>query len=119
LTAKKYEKEVYRVEARPLSSSEERVEKGYDIESKMPDGNPKYIEVKGMRGEGALELKKYQYKRIIDKKERTRVYVVINALKNPELFEIKGESLIKPEFLPSLYLSSSEWRSITTNYWKP
>ncbi|MCL0063791.1 DUF3883 domain-containing protein [Dehalococcoidia bacterium] len=120
LTAKRYEEEVYGLKEGKdfyeLSESEAQG-KGYDIKSKMPDGSPKCIEVKGRRREEAVEVGKNQYQLAMKEKERTWIYIVINALKTPELFVVKGESLA--EFLPTLRLTPSEWRGVAASYWKP
>lgn len=102
-------------EVKPLSEAD-ATGKGYDVESKMPDGTPKYIEVKGRSGEDVIELTEAQYKLAMSEQKRTFVYIVSNALRNPELHIIQASSLL--EFLPRLRLSPSEWKRIRLIYWR-
>jgi hypothetical protein len=81
--ALKYEREVLGIrDARVLTEPEGG--KGYDIESKMSDGSPKYIEVKASRDlYPSIELTRNEYQHILNNLERSFVYVVTNALNDP------------------------------------
>lgn len=61
----------------------------------MRDGGPKYIEVKGRREEHPeISLTASQYQLVSKEPKCTFVYVVIKALKDPELHIIPGEKLL-------------------------
>jgi len=117
--ALKYEREELSIrEARPLTESERY--KGYDIESKMPDGSPKYIEVKALRDRyylsySSIELTKNEYQHILNHSERYFVYVITDALGEPTLHVIPGTELkdLIPERV-TIY-----WYSKVKEVWKP
>jgi len=113
--ALKYEREVLGVKDARLLAESERY-KGYDIESKMPDGSPKYIEVKASReGYPDIKLTRNEYQHILDNPERSFVYVITEALSNPTLHVIPGTAL-------SLILANvaiSFWRGAVKEVWKP
>ena len=116
LVALRYEREVCRVwDAQPISESERG--RGYDIRSRMPDGSPKYIEVKASKGEWSITLTKTEYRFILDNPSSTFVYVIANALKDPELHIIPGSSL--KDMIPEITLTTSDWKSKTQKRWKP
>jgi len=80
-------------DARVLTESERY--KGYDIESRMPDGSPKYIEVKASRsGYPDIELTRNEYQHILNNPERSFIYVVESALSDPTLNVIPGTALV-------------------------
>ena len=103
--ALKYEREVLGVkDARVLTESERY--KGYDIESRMPDGSPKYIEVKASRsGYPDIELTRNEYQHILNNPERSFIYVVESALNDPTLNIIPGTALVNliPERITIYY----------------
>jgi hypothetical protein len=114
--ALKYEKEVLGVkDARVLTESERY--KGYDIESRMPDGSPKYIEVKASsRWYPDIELTRNEYQHILNNPERSFIYVVESALNDPTLNVIPGTALadLIPERITIYY-----WSSKVKEKWKP
>jgi hypothetical protein len=108
MVALKYEREVLGVkDARPLTESERG--KGYDIESRMPDGSPKYIEVKARSGDyyESITLAKSEYELLFNKPECTYVYVVLNALSDPVLHTVPGKEL--KDAKPAVEFSWYEW----------
>jgi len=122
--ALKYEREKLGIrEARPLIESERS--KGYDIESKMPDGSPKYIEVKASSERVYLpffnypyfKLTRNEYQHILNHPERSFVYVVTDALGKPTLHVIPGTELkdLVPEITIYWYWLSSRVKE----EWKP
>ncbi|MEM3451849.1 MAG: DUF3883 domain-containing protein [Nitrososphaerales archaeon] len=124
LTALKYEKEVLGIwDASPLAESERG--KGYDIRSRMPDGSPKYIEVKASKGQWWITLTKVEYRFILENAERMYLYVVTNALKDPELHVILGKSLREMilkmilEMGSDITLQTGDWKNIVQSTWRP
>ena len=116
--ALKYEREVLGVkDARILSESERY--KGYDIESRMPDGSLKYIEVKASRsGVPDIELTGNEYQHILNNPERSFVYVVTEALSNPTLHIIPGTAL--KDIMPTrIAIWWSNWSSRVREKWRP
>ena len=109
-------------EARALDESEARG-KGYDIESKMPDGSLKCIEVKARAKEwyvSDLELTRAEYNRMFSDPQRYFVYIVCNALTRPELYVVKGSELAK--VLPERFLVNRyDWhnRIAPEPVWRP
>ncbi|RSN77723.1 sacsin N-terminal ATP-binding-like domain-containing protein [Candidatus Methanodesulfokora washburnensis] len=117
LTSVKYEKEECKVEnIRVLTESERG--KGYDIESRMPDGSPKYIEVKASKGLWSINLTKNEYKFILDNPNNSFIYIVAFALKDPELYIMRGASL-RDATISSITLAENEWMRICEKVWKP
>jgi hypothetical protein len=114
--ALKYEREVLGVrDARVLTESERY--KGYDIESRMPDGSPKYIEVKASRSAyPSIELTRNEYQHILNNPERSFIYVVESALNDPTVNVIPGTALdnLIPERITIYY-----WSSKVIDKWKP
>jgi hypothetical protein len=102
-------------DARSLSEPERY--KGYDIESRMPDSLPKYIEVKASRsGYPDIELTRNEYQHILNNPERSFIYVVESALNDPTLNVIPGTALVNliPERITIYY-----WSSKVKEKWKP
>jgi hypothetical protein len=92
--ALKYEREVLGVKDARVLTEPERY-KGYDIESRMPDGSPKYIEVKASRDWfPSIELTRNEYQHILNNPERSFIYVVESALSDPTLNVIPGTALV-------------------------
>jgi hypothetical protein len=114
--ALKYEREVLGVkDARVLTESERY--KGYDIESRMPDGSPKYIEVKASsRGYPDIELTRNEYQHILNNPERSFIYVVESALNDPTLNVIPGTALAD---LILERITICVWSSKVKEKWKP
>jgi len=60
----------------------------------MHDGSPKYIEVKAsVKPYPDIELTKNEYQHILNHPERSFVYVVTDALREPTLHVIPGTEL--------------------------
>jgi hypothetical protein len=118
MVALKYEREVLGVkDARPLTESERG--KGYDIESRMPDGSPKYIEVKARSGDyyESITLARSEYELLFNKPECTYVYVVLNALSDPVLHIVPGKEL--KDVKSAVEFSWNEWNPKVKQKWKP
>jgi hypothetical protein len=116
LTSVKYEKEKCGIlDAQPLSESEKG--KGYDIKSRMPNGSPKYIEVKASKGQWNINLTRNEYSFILDHPDCSFVYIVTYALKDPELYIVRGTSL--KDMIPSITLTENDWKSKSESKWKP
>jgi hypothetical protein len=116
--ALKYEREVLGVRDARILTEPERY-KGYDIESRMPDGSPKYIEVKASRsGVPDIELTRNEYQHILNNPERSLVYVVTNAFSDPMLRIIPGTAL--RDLMPTrITIWWSDWSSKVKVEWKP
>jgi hypothetical protein len=116
--ALKYEREVLGVKDARVLTEPERY-KGYDIESRMPDGSPKYIEVKASRDWlPSIELTRNEYQHILNNPERSFVYVVTSVFSDPTLHIIPGTALadLVPERITIYYWS---WSSKVKEKWKP
>jgi hypothetical protein len=116
LTSVKYEREVCGIWDAQLLSESERG-KGYDIKSRMPDGSPKYIEVKASKDSWSIDLTKSEYRFILDNPNHSFIYIVIHALRDPELYIVQGTSL--KDMIPSIILPINEWISKSKTRWKP
>jgi hypothetical protein len=116
--ALKYEREVLGVRDARVLTEPERY-KGYDIESRMRDGSPKYIEVKASRsGAPDIELTGNEYQHILNNPERSFVYMVTEALSNPTLHIIPGTAL--KDLMPTrIAIWWSNWFSKVRGKWKP
>jgi hypothetical protein len=93
--------------------------KGYDIESKISDGSPRYIEVKASRDWfPSIELTRNEYQHILNNPERSFVYVVASVFSNPTLHIIPGTALadLVPERITIYYWS---WSSKVKEKWRP
>jgi hypothetical protein len=114
----KYEREVLGVKDARVLTEPERY-KGYDIESRMPDGSPKYIEVKASRDWlPSIELTRNEYQHILNNPERSFVYVVVSVFSDPTLHIIPGTALadLVPERITIYYWS---WSSKVKEKWRP
>jgi len=116
--ALKYEREVLGVKDARVLTEPERY-KGYDIESKMPDGSPKYIEVKASRDWlPSIELTRNEYQHILNNPERSFVYVVTSVFSDPMLHIIPGTAL--KDLIPAgITIWWSDWSSKVKEKWKP
>jgi hypothetical protein len=114
----KYEREVLGVKDARVLTEPERY-KGYDIESRMPDSSPKYIEVKASRYEAVeIELTRNEYQHILNNPERSFVYVVASVFSDPTLHIIPGTAL--KDLIPArITISWSDWPSKVKEKWKP
>jgi hypothetical protein len=80
-------------------SSEAR---GYDLYSRGPGGEVRYIEVKGRAGEGAVELSENEWLKAEQLGEDYWLYVVTNALDAPALHPVQDPArrLRREEVVP-------------------
>ena len=116
--ALKYEREVLGIkDARPLSESER--DRGYDIESGMPDSSPKYIEVKASRDWlPSIELTRNEYQHILNNPGRSFVYVVASVFSDPTLYIIPGTA--SKDLIPArITISWFDWSSKVKEKWRP
>lgn len=123
MVALKHEIEEHRLSEKEVHVVEESERgRGYDIESKMRDGSPMYIEVKGS-GEYApqISLTASQYRLIISNPEKTFIYIVTNALRDPELHVVPAKLLIDKHLTEKieLKLEHKEWTQAVKKRWKP
>jgi hypothetical protein len=116
--ALKYEREVLGIKDARVLTEPERY-KGYDIESKMPDDSPKYIEVKASRDWlPSIELTRNEYQHILNNPERSFVYVVVSVFSDPMLHIIPGTAL--KDLIPArITIWWSDWSSKVKEKWKP
>ena len=116
--ALKYEREVLGIKDARVLTEPERY-KGYDIESKIPDGSLKYIEVKASRyGVVEIELTRNEYQHISNNPERSFVYVVTNVFSDPTLHVIPGIAL--RDLMPArIIIWWYDWSSKVKEKWKP
>jgi len=115
--ALKYEMEVLGVRDARVLTEPERY-KGYDIESRMPDGSPKYIEVKASSTWYLdIELTRNEYQHILNNPERSFVYVVTNAFSDPTLHIIPGADI--KDLMARIIIWRSNWSSKVKVVWKP
>ena|GEM_PF-4240303 len=116
--ALKYEREVLGIKDARVLTEPERY-KGYDIESRMPNDSPKYIEVKASRyGVVEIELTRNEYQHILNNPERSFVYVLTNAFSDPTLHIIPGTAL--KDLMPArITIWWSDWSSKVKEMWKP
>jgi len=116
--ALKYEREVLGVKDARVLTEPERY-KGYDIESRTPDGSPKYIEVKASRDWlPSIELTRNEYQHILNNPERSFVYVVASVFSDPTLHIIPGTAL--NDLIPArIIISWFDWSSKVKEKWRP
>jgi hypothetical protein len=116
--ALKYEREVLGVKDARVLTEPERY-KGYDIESRMPDGSPKYIEVKASRDWlPSIELTRNEYQHILNNPERSFVYVVASVFSDLTLYIIPGTAL--SDLIPArITIWWSDWSSKVKEKWRP
>jgi hypothetical protein len=116
--ALKYEREVLGVKDARVLTEPERY-KGCDIESRMPDGSPKYIEVKASRDWlPSIELTRNEYQHILNNPERSFVYVVASVFSDLTLYIIPGTAL--SDLIPArITIWWSDWSSKVKEKWRP
>jgi hypothetical protein len=85
----------------------------------MPDGSPKYIEVKASRDWlPSIELTRNEYQHILNNPERSFVYVVVSVFSDPMLHIIPGTAL--KDLIPArITIWWSDWSSKVKEKWKP
>ena len=65
--------------AEVLDVSNPHLKKGFDLESKRPDGEVRYIEVKGRTGVASVELTKNEWRQAANHQDRYWLYVVYHC----------------------------------------
>jgi hypothetical protein len=105
-------------DVRLLSESEKG--KGYDIESKMQDGSPKYIEVKASKDMrvSRITLRKSEYSFLLNNPDNYFVYIVVNALKDPELHVVPG-NVFRDAIPEEINIFERNWKQRIIDKWKP
>ncbi|MCU0690516.1 MAG: DUF3883 domain-containing protein [Polyangiaceae bacterium] len=78
--------------------------RGYDLVSRGPRGDLRYIEVKGRAGVGAVELSQNEWLKAQQLGEAYWLYVVTDALTNPALHPLRdpGHRLAQEEVIPQV-----------------
>ena len=97
-TAIEYERE-YGAEIEDVSDPQ--LMKGFDLESRRPDGEIRYIEVKGRTGIASVELTRNEWKQAENHQDRYWLYTVYHCeSKNPKLYRCQnphGKDIGKPK----------------------
>ncbi|MFW6097604.1 MAG: helicase-related protein [Chloroflexota bacterium] len=90
--------------------------RGYDLVSRSPGGDVRYIEVKGRAGVGGVELSENEWLKAEQLGDDYWLYVVTNALESAELYLVQdpGHRLPREEVVPRVrYRVSREgWDSV-------
>ncbi len=78
--------------------------KGYDLFSRSPDGEVRYIEVKGRAGVGAVEISENEWLKAEQLGEDYWLYIVTDALKAPSLYMVQDPAhrLSREEVIPQV-----------------
>ena len=79
-------------------------EKGYDLLSRGPGGDVRYVEVKGRAGVGAVELSENEWLKAEQLGEAYWLYIVTDALKAPALYLVQDPArrLPREEVVPQV-----------------
>lgn len=87
-------------EAKDVSSEA----RGYDLLSESPDGQVRYIEVKGRAGVGAVELSENEWLKAEQLGADYWLYIVTDALKSPSLYLVQDPAhrLPREEVVPQV-----------------
>ena len=62
------------------------LKKGFDLESRRPNGEVRYIEVKGRTGVASVELTANEWRQAANHQDRYWLYVVYHCDSNPQLY---------------------------------
>ena len=95
--------------------------KGYDIESKMKDDSPKYVEVKATKDRWEflrITLRKNEYNFALTNPDNYFVYIVVNALKDPELRVVPGNA-VKDAIPEEIVILERNLEQKIIGKWKP
>ena len=65
--------------AEVIDVSNPHLKKGFDLESKRPDGEVRYIEVKGRTGMASVELTQNEWRQAANHQDRYWLYVVYHC----------------------------------------
>ena len=78
--------------------------RGYDLFSRSPDGEVRYIEVKGRAGVGAVELSANEWLKAEQLGQDYWLYIVTEALKSPALYLVRDPAhrLPREEVIPQV-----------------
>jgi len=114
LTTLQYEKSKER-KPKELGESEKR---GYDIESKS-ENEERCIEVKGTSDSSYdIFLTVNEFRTLRDKQDKYFIYVVTDVLRNPILYVIQGDKLLKIEDI-KIIIPFSKWKDIRDEEFQP
>ncbi len=69
--------------------SNPHLKKGFDLESRYPDGEVRYIEVKGRTGIASVELTANEWRQAANHRDRYWLYVVYHCDANPQLYRCR------------------------------
>ena len=73
--------------------------KGFDLESRRPNGEVRYIEVKGRTGIASVELTANEWRQAANHRDRYWLYVVYHCDATPQLYRCRdpfGNLIAKP-----------------------
>ena len=79
--------------------SNPNLKKGFDLQSKRPDGEVRYIEVKGRTGITSVELTANEWRQAANHQDRYWLYVVYHCDATPQLYRCRdpfGNLIAKP-----------------------
>ncbi len=80
--------------------SNPQLKKGFDLESRHPNGEVRYIEVKGRTGIASVELTTNEWGQAANHQDRYWLYVVYHCDTNPQLYRCRnpfGKLIAKPK----------------------
>ena len=69
--------------------SNPNLKKGFDLESRRPNGEVRYIEVKGRTGVASVELTANEWRQAANHQDRYWLYVVYHCESNPQLYRCR------------------------------
>ena len=69
--------------------SNPQLKKGFDLESRDPDGAVRYIEVKGRAGIASVELTENEWRQAANHRDRYWLYVVYHCDTEPQLYRCR------------------------------
>ena len=70
--------------------SNPQLKKGFDLESRHPNGEVRYIEVKGRTGIASIELTANEWRQAANHQDRYWLYVVYHCDENPQLYRCRN-----------------------------
>ena len=70
--------------------SNPHLKKGFDLESRHPDGEVRYIEVKGRTGTASVELTANEWRQAANHQDRYWLYVVYHCDTTPQLYRCRN-----------------------------
>ena len=69
--------------------SNPQLKKGFDLESRGPNGEVRYIEVKGRTGIASVELTENEWRQAANHRDRYWLYVVYHCDTTPQLYRCR------------------------------